>query len=134
MTSDDCGTRNDKSVEPAPAAIICEVRISYCPLPTAYWIRQTNRRRKTCFCQEFEFYEPKTLKEACQIMGDLGRAAGLLAGGTDLLVNMKKKVVRPSHVVSLGRLAELKTTDSKDDEIRSGLLHDRCERLPNQAS
>jgi len=57
---------------------------------------------------EFEFHEPTTVSKACEIMGQLGAKARLLAGGTDLVVNMKKKVVRPDHVVSLGRIDILK--------------------------
>lgn len=57
---------------------------------------------------KFEFHEPTTVSKACEVMGHLGATARLLAGGTDLVVNMKKKVVRPDHVVSLGRIDILK--------------------------
>jgi CO/xanthine dehydrogenase FAD-binding subunit len=57
---------------------------------------------------EFEFHEPTTVSEACEIMGRLREKARPLAGGTDLVVNMKKKLIRPGHVVSLAKIDELK--------------------------
>jgi len=56
----------------------------------------------------FEYHEPGNLEEACEIFAEFKDKAGLLAGGTDLLVNMKKGLVSPKHVVSLGRIGPLK--------------------------
>lgn len=57
---------------------------------------------------EFEFHEPATVSEACEMMGRLREKARLLAGGTDLVVNMKKKLIRPDHVVSLSKIDDLR--------------------------
>jgi CO/xanthine dehydrogenase FAD-binding subunit len=56
---------------------------------------------------KFEYHEPATLQEACDIIADLKGKACALAGGTDLLVNMKKSVVSPKHILYLGRIKEL---------------------------
>lgn len=69
---------------------------------------------------KFEYHEPLTVDEACRIMGELGRSAKLLAGGTDLIVNMKKKVLSPSHVVSLSGIADLKELDSANGTVKIG--------------
>ncbi len=55
----------------------------------------------------FDYHSPSTLAEACQILGKYRDGARLLAGGTDLLVNMKHKLLSPAHVVSLDRVPEL---------------------------
>ncbi|RPJ72339.1 MAG: xanthine dehydrogenase family protein subunit M, partial [Desulfobacteraceae bacterium] len=55
----------------------------------------------------FEFHEPTTVAEACGLMAEYRGQARPLAGGTDLLVNMKKKLLRPPHLVSVGRIPEL---------------------------
>jgi len=68
----------------------------------------------------FEFHEPATVEEACRILGELGDKAKTLAGGTDLLVNMKKKVVAPDHVVSLDRIASLAEMGSDNGTFRIG--------------
>ncbi len=69
---------------------------------------------------KFDYHEPLTVDEACRILGELGRNAKLLAGGTDLIVNMKKKVLSPAHVVSLSGIADLKGLDSVNGTIRIG--------------
>jgi len=56
---------------------------------------------------QFEFYEPTSLAEACDLLARRRAQARPLAGGTDLLVNMKKRVLNPKHLISLGRIPDL---------------------------
>jgi CO/xanthine dehydrogenase FAD-binding subunit len=56
---------------------------------------------------KFQYHEPATLVEACRMMAELGRGVRPIAGGTDLVVNMRRRTVAPEHVVSLGRIKEL---------------------------
>lgn len=56
---------------------------------------------------KFEYHEPKTLEEALKLLSELGGNAKVLAGGTDLLVRMKLKIDRPTHVVSIARVPGL---------------------------
>lgn len=69
---------------------------------------------------KFDFHEPVTLEEACRILAELGSKARVIAGGTDLLVNMKKAIVSPEHLVSLSRIDELKEIDSSNGLVRIG--------------
>jgi CO/xanthine dehydrogenase FAD-binding subunit len=69
---------------------------------------------------KFEYHEPSTLEEACRVMADLGRKARPLAGGTDLMVNMKRKIISPEHVVCLSKIEELKKMDASDGRFRIG--------------
>jgi len=69
---------------------------------------------------KFDFHEPKTVEEACEILAEKGRDAKALAGGTDLLVGMKRKVLSPGHLVSLARIEELKTLASGNGVITIG--------------
>ena len=68
----------------------------------------------------FRYHEPRTLDEACQIMSELGEHARPLAGGTDLIVNMRKGLISPENVVSLGRIEELNGVDSSAGRMRIG--------------
>jgi carbon-monoxide dehydrogenase medium subunit len=41
------------------------------------------------------------------MMAELGGTVRPIAGGTDLIINMRRRTVAPEHVVSLGRIKEL---------------------------
>jgi len=59
----------------------------------------------------FQYHEPATLAEACRTMAELGGTVRPIAGGTDLVVNMRRGAVTPEHVMSLGRIKELCAMD-----------------------
>ena len=68
---------------------------------------------------KFEFHEPSTVVETCQIMAGLRENAKPLAGGTDLLVKMKKESL-PENLVSLSRIDDLKRVDCSNGGMRIG--------------
>jgi 4-hydroxybenzoyl-CoA reductase subunit beta len=55
---------------------------------------------------------PSSLEECLAVLKQSGKEARILAGGTDLLVNMKYGVVRPKTLVSVGSLPELRSVSS----------------------
>ena len=56
----------------------------------------------------FEHREPRSVAEAAKILAGEGPRAMLIAGGTDLLPNMKRRHQAPQVLVSLAQVAELK--------------------------
>jgi 4-hydroxybenzoyl-CoA reductase subunit beta len=56
----------------------------------------------------FEFRAPATIAEAARILDGEGAAAMALAGGTDLLPNMKRRQQVPKTLMSLRGIAELR--------------------------
>ncbi len=70
---------------------------------------------------KFEYVEPRSIKEASSILSDDPKAK-ILAGGTDLLVNMKHRVEVPSVVVNIKRIPELDYIEQKNGTIRIGAL------------
>jgi len=56
---------------------------------------------------KFDYYEPKDLSDACKLLTEMGPKAKIIAGGTDILVNMKKGVIAPKMLVSLGKIPRL---------------------------
>jgi carbon-monoxide dehydrogenase medium subunit len=54
------------------------------------------------------------------MMADLGRTARPIAGGTDLVVAMRRGMVSPEHVVSLGRIKELSDMGPSDRTLTIG--------------
>jgi len=55
----------------------------------------------------FELAEPTTVEEAVALLAAHGEQAQLLAGGTDLVPNLKHELFTPRLVISLARIAEL---------------------------
>lgn len=56
---------------------------------------------------EFDFLQPKSLAEVFSMLEEHGSSAKLLAGGTDLLVQMKMERQHPAYVISLSKVKEL---------------------------
>lgn len=55
----------------------------------------------------FFYFEPLTISEAIEILAEQANGAYPLAGGTDLLVRMKKGEITPSALVNLKRISGL---------------------------
>jgi 4-hydroxybenzoyl-CoA reductase subunit beta len=70
---------------------------------------------------KFDYFEPKDIAEAVSILQD-EPTARILAGGTDLLVNMKHRVECPSVVVNIKRIADLDYVHQDNGDIRIGAL------------
>jgi len=71
--------------------------------------------------KSFDYFEPATLDEALDLLHQYGQKARVLAGGTDLIVQMKQGKISPEAVVSLNRIPELNFIEL-DSEIRIGSL------------
>src|SRR5919197_1432598 len=56
----------------------------------------------------FDFRAPRTLGEATRILAGEGPNAALIAGGTDLLPNMKRRQTAPKVLISIRHIPELK--------------------------
>lgn len=56
----------------------------------------------------FRYHRPATVDEAVALLTGLGSEAMPMAGGTDLMPNMKHRLFTPAHVVSLNRIAAMK--------------------------
>ena len=60
---------------------------------------------------EFELVQPRSLHETCSILGEHGRRAVLLAGGTALMVALRCGLSKPSVVIGLKGLTALNHLD-----------------------
>jgi 4-hydroxybenzoyl-CoA reductase subunit beta len=68
----------------------------------------------------FEFRAPQTVADAARILDDEGPKAMPLAGGTDLLPNMKRRQQVPKTLMSLNRIRELHWMELNDSGSRLG--------------
>lgn len=76
------------------------------------------------YLPEFIFHQPVTVRDALILLG-VSDDASPMAGGTDLLVEMKKGLRRHGHIVSLSKIAELKeiTEEGNNLIIGAGTTH-----------
>ena len=56
----------------------------------------------------FEFKAPVSIEEVCSALKEDPRKTKVIAGGTDILVNMKKKSVNPAMLISLDKVPQLR--------------------------
>ncbi len=70
----------------------------------------------------FEYFEPKTVEEAVQILSMHGEKAKVLAGGIDLVPRMRQRKIRPEYVVSLQKIPGLDYIESNGTGLRIGAL------------
>jgi len=69
----------------------------------------------------FRLHQPATLGEAAAILAGEGDAARVVAGGTDLWPNLKRRHQKAEQVVALHRIAELRGVHA-NDEIQLGAM------------
>lgn len=69
---------------------------------------------------EFEYLEPETISEAIKLLASHGDDAKVIAGGTDLLVDMKKERIKPKYLVSLQKISELSYIHEDEKGLKIG--------------
>ncbi|HNT69996.1 MAG TPA: xanthine dehydrogenase family protein subunit M, partial [Syntrophorhabdaceae bacterium] len=69
---------------------------------------------------KFDYHEPENMRSALELMSSLKSNAKIIAGGTDILVNMKKGVISPKYLVSLGKMKELFVLEQRKKGIAIG--------------
>jgi carbon-monoxide dehydrogenase medium subunit len=94
---------------------------------------------------EFEYLEPETIPEAIDLLSKFGPDAKLIAGGTDLLLDMKMGKVKPKFLISLDKISDLRFIADGGETLRIGamttiaeiekskLIKDRCPLLSEAA-
>jgi 4-hydroxybenzoyl-CoA reductase subunit beta len=68
----------------------------------------------------FRYFAPRTVAEAAEILADEGASAMVVAGGTDLYPNMKRRHQTPKTVVGLRRIATLQGVSGTTRRGRRG--------------
>ncbi len=83
--------------------------------------------------RKFEFLNPSSLAEALGLLKQFGAEARVIAGGTDLVVQMKNKLVTPQRVINLLNVPELMGMNRNGRGLRVGALtkHAALENSPS---
>ncbi|MFP3899214.1 MAG: FAD binding domain-containing protein [Acidimicrobiia bacterium] len=68
----------------------------------------------------FEYHAPATLDDAVGLLGELGDAAKVLAGGQSLIPMLALRLAFFEHLVDLGRIEQLQRIERVDGSLRIG--------------
>jgi len=68
----------------------------------------------------FRYHAPGSVQEAARILDDAGPEGRLLAGGTDLLPNMKRRQQVPAQVIGLRRIAAMNSVSGNGGGLHLG--------------
>jgi carbon-monoxide dehydrogenase medium subunit len=75
--------------------------------------------------REFDYHRPGSLAEAFELLAEYGASAKVIAGGTDVVPQLKYEKIAPNHLITLMKIPEL--NDIKQDN--GGLNIGACTRL-----
>ncbi len=72
--------------------------------------------------KEFVYLEPSTLSEAISLLEKYNGKAKILAGGTDLVVQMKQRKLAPEFIINIKNISELNFIKYDKKVLRIGAL------------
>ena len=75
--------------------------------------------------REFDYHRPDSLEEAFELLAEYGGAAKVIAGGTDVVPQLKYEKIAPNHLITLMKISGL----SDITEENGGLSIGACARL-----
>jgi carbon-monoxide dehydrogenase medium subunit len=84
------------------------------------------------YIEDFNYHRPQSVKEACRLL-ELSNNGAVIAGGTDILVEIKQGLRRHDDIISLNEIEDLKTItiDNETLEIGAGLTHNTIALSPD---
>jgi carbon-monoxide dehydrogenase medium subunit len=56
---------------------------------------------------KFDYYAPQSIEEALRLLLEIGDESMLMAGGTDILMKMRRRAIQPKAIVGLKQIAGL---------------------------
>jgi 4-hydroxybenzoyl-CoA reductase subunit beta len=65
----------------------------------------------------FDYHSPNTLDKALKIKAELGASAPVLAGGTDLIVNLRNRLLSPAAVIGLRNIGDMRGIEVHPDAV-----------------
>ena len=68
--------------------------------------------------KQFEYFSPKNVVETCALLKEFENDAQILAGGTDVLIELRKSSIKASKaIIDISRSNELKGINETESEI-----------------
>ena len=70
----------------------------------------------------FDFYSPVTVVEALELLNQHKDSVAIVAGGTDIVLELNERKIKPAVVIDVKRLKELDYIKVEDGVVRIGAL------------
>lgn len=95
---------------------------------------------------KFEYHAPNTVQQALALLYRFQGGAKILAGGQSLVPLMRRRLIKPAHLIDIGCIDELRTIDIEADTLKIGAavcdsdiassekLKEMCPLLPDVSS
>lgn len=82
-----------------------------------------------------EYHQPESWDEAIALLGKVGREGKVLAGGTDLMLQLDRGEIKPTHVISLAAIPNWDSVKFNGSlSISAGTTFRQLERMPGLRS
>jgi 4-hydroxybenzoyl-CoA reductase subunit beta len=72
--------------------------------------------------KNFSYFEPKESAEALALLAEHKGQAKIMAGGTDLIPQMKRGIISPSAIINLSRVSGLRETEENQQGLKVGAM------------
>lgn len=71
----------------------------------------------------FAYADPTSVSEVCDLLGEYGDDATLLAGGQSLVPLLNLRLARPEVIIDLRRVNDLVGAEHRGDDVRAGAMN-----------
>ena len=80
----------------------------------------------------FHYRVPRTLVEACDLLWEFREEGKIIAGGTDLVIGLRKGDLRPRCLIDITRIEEVRKIEDREDgiSIGAGVTHSELASSP----
>lgn len=68
----------------------------------------------------FQYHAPKTKAEVLELLADIGEKSKMLAGGTDLIIMLKEKMIETENIINIGDVEELAGVTFTEEGVEIG--------------
>lgn len=72
--------------------------------------------------RQFDFFAPDTLEEALALLSQNKADCAIVAGGTDIVLELNERKINPAAIIDITRLKSLKYIRAEDGVVRIGAL------------
>lgn len=82
--------------------------------------------------QNFQFYSAKSLQDAMDVLSDHDGHRKIIAGGTDLIPDLRAEKIHPDHIINIFEIEQLRGITETEDSVRIGPITTFTEMIESE--